>query len=184
VLRVCAVLSGYVTNTHRHNLQDEVRFDPTVLLGELYRLDRQLSSLQLGASASRSHSGGDNAPHGAAAAGGAAAGGGGGAASASDPWQQQSRPPAASGRYGADDYEHCESDGSDDDWDDESYHQGLSRTPGRQPPQRHATKHGHSRSGGSSSGAGGGGGQQQQRQQLTPQQRGPIPRWRQPRRRV
>lgn len=136
------------------------------------RLDTQLTSLQSGNTGS------------------SAAANPAGADVGSDPWQQQATDSLAN-LHLLDEYDH-EHDHEDyhehDDYeydsaDDDDWHKGLSRTPGRRPTQRHVVKHERS----NSVGNGGGGGSQQQRQQqqgqqrpqLAPQQRGPIPRWRQ-----
>lgn len=138
------------------------------LLCHAYRLDSQLTSVQSGNSGSNT----------ADADAGSAA-----------PWQQQAADGLAS-MHLRDGYSHehehedyHEHEYEYDSADDDDWHDGLSRTPGRRPTQRVVTKHARS----NSSGSGGGHqrqqqqqhGQQQQRQQLTPQQRGPIPRWRQ-----
>jgi hypothetical protein len=139
------------------------------------RLDRQLTSLQTGGSDS-SGSGAVHAP----SSGSAAA-----AAAAEDLWQQQRAADMLAGLQVHDDHEHSHDYyGHEHDYDsadDYDWHEGLSRTPGRRPTQRTVVKHGRSNSGGSSQQRQQQQGQQQgqQRQQLTPQERGPIPRWRQ-----
>lgn len=123
----------------------------------LHRLDRELTSLQGGSS-------------GPAPTAGDAAG-----AADRDLWQAQQAADRLARLHMADDHAQHEHehdyDYEYDSADDDDWHEGLSRTPGRRPFQRHVVKHGRSNSGG----GGGSGGQQQQ----TQQQRGPIPRWRQ-----
>ncbi|KAF6265445.1 hypothetical protein COO60DRAFT_1478529 [Scenedesmus sp. NREL 46B-D3] len=128
---VLGVLSSY-----RGSLQDEERFDAEVLLQDLYRLDRQLTTAQNGGA------------HDAAVAAAPAAAGGG----SWDERRQHERD------YQEDEYWH-EDDEDDDHHDEHDWHKGVSRTPGRAPASRHVKR--NTRNSNSNSSV-----QQQQRQQV------------------
>lgn len=109
------------------------------------RLDQQLTSVQAGDSGSEA------------------------AAAPAPPWEQPAADSLAQLHLHDDDYDHDHDDYDydyDSEDDDDCWHQGLSKTPGRRPTQRHVVKHARSNSGS---------GQQQQVQQQQQQQRGRGP---------
>eukprot|EP00878_Enallax_costatus_P008654 GHUV01009048.1.p1 GENE.GHUV01009048.1~~GHUV01009048.1.p1 ORF type:complete len:268 (+),score=62.65 GHUV01009048.1:277-1080(+) len=107
-------------SSYRSSLQDETRFDPEVLLQELYRLDRQVTSAQAGNSGQDD----DSLPASAAAA--------------EEGGQQQQYATAAGASQGQ---QHIDEDYWDDYHDgsehDNDWHEGLAKTPGRRPSSRH-----------------------------------------------